>query len=85
MNWASFLNLKNKTLQELWRFFKNILRTKTSGSQENKREKELHNISLYPGTRVGARSPTKIIAMPALQSNFTWKQFKLYILLTDHF
>jgi hypothetical protein len=36
MNWASFLHLKNKTLQELGRFFKNVLRTKTSGSQGNK-------------------------------------------------
>jgi hypothetical protein len=70
MNWASFLNLKNKTLQELGRFFKNILRTKTSGSQEKKKKKELHKISLYPGTRVGACSPTKIIAMLPLQSNF---------------
>jgi hypothetical protein len=85
MNWASFLNLKNKTLQELGWFFKNILRTKTSGSQE-KKKKKLHKISLYPGTRAGARSPTKIIAMLLpLQSNFTWKQFKLYIHLTDHF
>jgi hypothetical protein len=40
---------------------------------------------LYPGTRVGACSPTKIIAMLPLQSNFAWKQFKLYIHLTDHF